>query len=61
MLYQCSYIGDADTKNFYLSPLFGIIRVLPMLMQVGSARFCSATHCLCPQSQEGSVKVRTLL
>ena len=37
MLYQCSYIGDADPKDPYLSPLFGNFEGFPpMLMQVGS-------------------------
>ena len=37
MLYQCSYIGDADPKDPYLSPLFGKFEGFPpMLMQVGS-------------------------
>ena len=37
MLYQCSYIGDDDPKNPYLSPLFGNFEGFPpMLMQVGS-------------------------
>lgn len=37
MLYNSSYIGDADPKNPYLSPVFGDFAGLPpMLMQVGS-------------------------
>ena len=37
MLYQCSYIGDADPKDPYLSPLFGKVEGFPpMRMQVGS-------------------------
>ncbi len=37
MLYQCSYIGDDDPKDPYLSPLFGNFEGFPpMLMQVGS-------------------------
>ena len=37
MLYQCSYIGNANPKNPYLSPLFGDFEGFPpMLIQVGS-------------------------
>ena len=37
MLYQCSYIGNANPKNPYLSPLFGDFEGFPpMLMQVGA-------------------------
>ena len=37
MLYNSSYIGDADPKNPYLSPVFGdFVGLPPMLMQVGS-------------------------
>lgn len=36
MIYQCSYIGDADPKNPYLSPLYGDFSGFPpMLFQVG--------------------------
>ena len=36
MLYQCSYIGEADPADPYLSPLFGDFSGFPpMLMQVG--------------------------
>ena len=37
MLFHSSYIGDADPKNQYLSPLFGDFQGFPpVLMQVGS-------------------------
>ena len=37
MLFHSSYIGDADPKNPYLSPLFGDFQGFPpVLMQVGS-------------------------
>ncbi|MFQ8841909.1 MAG: alpha/beta hydrolase [Clostridium fessum] len=37
MLYQCSYIGNANPKNPYLSALFGDFEGFPpMLMQVGA-------------------------
>jgi len=37
MLYQCSYIGETDPKNPYLSPLFGDFKDFPpMLLQAGS-------------------------
>lgn len=36
MIYNCSYVGTADVKNPYLSPLFGDFSGFPpMLMQVG--------------------------
>lgn len=37
MIYQCSYIGNADPKHPYLSPLYGDFSDFPpMLFQVGS-------------------------
>ncbi len=37
MLYNCSYIGDADPTDPYMSPLFGSYENMPpILMQVGS-------------------------
>lgn len=37
MLYESSYIGNADVKNPYLSPLFGTFQGFPpVLLQVGS-------------------------
>ena len=37
MLYKCSYIGTADPRNPYLSPIFGDYKGFPpMLMQVGT-------------------------
>lgn len=36
MIYECSYIGDADVTDPYLSPLYGDFTGFPpMLMQVG--------------------------
>ena len=36
MIYECSYIGDADVTDPYLSPLYGDFKGFPpMLMQVG--------------------------
>lgn len=37
MLYNCPYIGDADPKDPYLSPMFGSYENIgPILMQAGS-------------------------
>ena len=48
MLYQCSYIGEADPADPYLSPLFGDFSGFPpMLMQVEITRCCSVTRSLC--------------
>lgn len=61
MLYQCSYIGDADTKNPYLSPLFGDYTGFPpMLMQVGSYEvLLSDTLSVSGKAKKAGVKVRT--
>lgn len=61
MLYQCSYIGDADTKNPYLSPLFGDFSGLPpMLMQVGEYEvLLSDTIQVSEKAKSAGVKVRT--
>ncbi|MGI6053386.1 MAG: alpha/beta hydrolase [Clostridium sp.] len=54
MLYQCSYIGDADPANPYLSPLFGDFSGFPpMLVQVGDYEV------LLDDSRELARKVRT--
>lgn len=61
MLYQCSYIGDADMKNPYLSPLFGDYTGFPpMLMQVGSYEvLLSDTLSVSDKAKKAGVKVRT--
>lgn len=61
MLYQCSYIGDADPKNPYLSPLFGDYKHFPpMLMQVGSYEvLLSDTLQVAKKAKQAGVKVRT--
>lgn len=61
MLYQCSYIGDADPKNPYLSPLFGDYKYFPpMLMQVGSYEvLLSDTLQVAKKAKQAGVKVRT--
>ena len=61
MLYQCSYIGDADPKNPYLSPLFGDFSDLPpMLMQVGEYEvLLSDTLQVSEKAKKAGVKVRT--
>ncbi|MEG0813882.1 MAG: alpha/beta hydrolase [Clostridium sp.] len=60
MLYQCSYIGDADVKNPYLSPLFGnYTNFPPMLMQVGSYEvLLSDTQSVAKKARQAGVKVR---
>ena len=61
MLYQCSYIGDADPKNPYLSPLFGDYTGFPpMLMQVGSYEvLLSDTQSVSEKAKKAGVRVRT--
>ena len=61
MLYQCSYIGDADPKNPYLSPLFGDFSDLPpMLMQAGEYEvLLSDTLQVSEKAKKAGVKVRT--
>lgn len=61
MLYQCSYIGDADPKNPWLSPLFGDFSGFPpMLMQVGEYEvLLSDTLSAAKKAREAGVKVRT--
>ncbi|MDD6075002.1 MAG: alpha/beta hydrolase [Otoolea sp.] len=60
MLYQCSYIGDADPKNPYLSPLFGDFTGFPpMLFQVGSYEvLLDDTRAAAKKAREAGVKVR---
>lgn len=61
MLYQCSYIGDADPGNPYLSPLFGDYHGFPpMLMQVGSYEvLLDDTLAVAKKARQAGVKVRT--
>lgn len=61
MLYQCSYIGEADPRNPYLSPLFGDFSGFPpMLMQVGEYEvLLSDTLSVAKKAKEAGVKVRT--
>lgn len=61
MLYQCSYIGEADTKDPYLSPLFGDYHGFPpMLMQVGSYEvLLDDTLSVAKKAKKSGVKVRT--
>lgn len=61
MLYQCSYIGEADTKDPYLSPLFGDYHGFPpMLMQVGSFEvLLDDTLSVAKKAKKSGVKVRT--
>ena len=60
MLYQCSYIGDADKKDPYLSPLFGNFEGFPpMLMQVGAYEvLLDDTRAAAKKAREEGVKVR---
>lgn len=61
MLYQCSYIGDADMENPYLSPLFGDFKGFPpMLMQVGSYEvLLDDTLAVSQKAKKAGVKLRT--
>lgn len=61
MLYDCSYIGEADTKNPYISPLFGDYHGFPpMLMQVGSYEvLLSDTKSVAAKAIQSGVKVRS--
>ena len=60
MLYQCSYIGNANPKNPYLSPLFGDFEGFPpMLIQVGSYEMLlSDSVDVAAKAREQGVKVR---
>ncbi|MFR4782002.1 MAG: alpha/beta hydrolase [Pilosibacter sp.] len=60
MLYQCSYIGNADKKDPYLSPLFGNFEGFPpMLMQVGAYEvLLDDTRTAAKKAREEGVKVR---
>ena len=60
MLYQCSYIGNANPKNPYLSPLFGDFEGFPpMLMQVGAYEvLLDDTKAVAKKARTEGVKVR---
>ena len=60
MLYQCSYIGNADKKDPYLSPLFGNFEGFPpMLMQVGAYEvLLDDTRAAAKKARAEGVKVR---
>lgn len=60
MLYDSAYVGDADVKNPYLSPLFGDYKNFPpMLMQVGSFEvLLSDTKSVAAKAKKAGVKVR---
>lgn len=60
MLYQCSYIGEADPQNPYLSPLFGDYTGFPpMLMQAGDYEvLLSDTISVAKKAKAAGVKVR---
>lgn len=60
MLYHCSYVGTADKKNPYLSPLFGDFTGFPpMLMQVGSYEvLLDDTLAAAKKAKKSGVKVR---
>ena len=60
MLYLCSYIGNANPKNPYLSPLFGDFEGFPpMLMQVGAYEvLLDDTRAAAKKARAEGVKVR---
>lgn len=60
MLYQCSYIGDADKENPYLSPLFGDFTDFPpLLLQVGGYEvLLSDSRSVAKKARAAGVKVR---
>lgn len=60
MIYQCSYIGDADRTNPYLSPLYGdFTGYPPILFQVGSYEvLLDDTRAAAKKAREAGVKVR---
>ena len=60
MLYQCSYIGNANPKNPYLSPLFGDFEGFPpMPMQVGAYEvLLDDTRAAAKKARAEGVKVR---
>lgn len=61
MLYQCSYIGEADPADPYLSPLFGDFSGFPpMLMQVGDYEvLLSDTLAVSEKAKKAGGRVRT--
>ena len=60
MLYNSSYVGDADVKDPYLSPLFGDYTGFPpMLMQVGGYEvLLSDSKSVAAKAKKAGVKVR---
>ena len=60
MLYNSSYVGDADPKDPYLSPIFGDFRGLPaMLLQAGSFEMLlSDTLSVAEKAREAGVRRR---
>lgn len=60
MLYQCSYFGDADVKNPYLSPLYGDYKDFPpLLLQVGSFEvLLSDSRSVAKKAREAGARVR---
>lgn len=60
MLYHSSYIGDADPKNPYLSPVFGDLTGFPpLLLQVGSYEvLLSDTLQIAEHARAAKVKLR---
>ena len=60
MLYPCSYIGNADKKAPYLSPLFGNFEGFPpILMQVGAYEvLLDDTRAAAKKARAEGVKVR---
>lgn len=60
LIYDSPYIGDADAKNPYISPLFGDFSGFPpMLIQVGSREMLlSDSESVAKKAVEAGVKVR---
>lgn len=60
MIYNLDYVGEADPKNPYISPLFGSLEGFPpMLVQVGSIEMLlSDSVSLAAKAKEAGVKVR---
>nr|MDU1414066.1 alpha/beta hydrolase [Clostridium sp.] len=60
MLYNSSYIGDNDPKNYYISPMFGDFEGFPpMLMQVGTHEvLLSDTLTVAEKAKKSNVDVK---
>lgn len=60
MLYHSSYVGDADPREPYISPVFGDFRGLPdMLLQAGSFEMLlSDMQSVALRAREGGVRCR---